>query len=281
MSKLFNNRAAFIALASSLAFAFAACTDSGNGGDNTSPDPVITEQPGDTTVVVGGIATMRALASNALTYKWVHNNTDTVLVGAGILTLSPAELSDSGLYKAVVVGLNGMVVVTNNARLTVIPDTGTDTSYAFATRQFLLDTAVSLVSDCQACHNGDFRGSAGGIPPLAYSDFFMFSRKRTIATVLAGRDDQITVNGLQYQNTMPSFDWLTDVQIAAILTYIRVNFNDSLIVSCDANNLDNDGFATCVKTPRDVSTDSISVAEVAFVRDSLAAAAAKKSVFRH
>jgi mono/diheme cytochrome c family protein len=281
MSKIFNKRVSFLALASTLALAFAAC-DTGNGG-NSDDTPVITSQPKDTTVIVGANASFSVLATNASGsgYKWVRNGTDTVLVGTPILNVDSVTMDDSGdTYKVIVISPTGKTKVSNSAVLRVIT-----VPPALGSRQALIDTGMVLVQNCTGCHGSDLRGHAGGVPPLANSDFFMASRHRTVATILKGREDSIFVNGMPYQSTMPSFDFLTDYEIAGIVTYIRAVKNDSTVVSCDANNLDDNGFAICQKTPRSASaiaTDSVAVSEVTFVRDSLGMpASTKKAVRRH
>ena len=41
-----------------------------------------------------------------------------------------------------------------------------------------------------------------------------------IATILYGNDGPITVNGVQYNGVMPGFAYLTDDEVAAVVTYI-------------------------------------------------------------
>ncbi len=133
---------------------------------------------------------------------------------------------------------------------------------------------------CTSCHGGyedggvwydEGKGDAGSTPPLAYSDFFMAIRLRPVSILLDGYEGSITVNGLEYQGSMPSFgESMEDLDIAGIVTYIRVALNDSTVSGCDPNNLDEDGFATCVRTARDpqeIANDSIAVWEVTNVRN--------------
>lgn len=279
MSKIFNKRASFLALASTLALAFAAC-DTGNGG--TSDDtPIITSQPKDTTVIVGSAASFSVEATNASSYKWIRNSNDTLTVNAPVLNLGSVVLDDSGdTYKVVVISPTGKTKVSNSAVLRVIT-----VPPAPGSRQALIDTGVVLVQNCVNCHGSDLRGNAGSVPPLANSDFFMFDRRRIIATIIKGREDSIFVNGMSYQSTMPSFDFFTDYEIAGIITYIRAVKNDSTVVSCNPSVVDDNGFVVCQKTPRsatEIANDSVAVSEVTAVRDSLGSlASTKKSVRRH
>lgn len=120
-------------------------------------------------------------------------------------------------------------------------------------------------SNCTGCHGSEGRGIAGSVPPHANSDFVMADRLRLVDVLLNGLEDPITVNGMEYDGSMPNFDYLSNFEIAAVLTYIRAALNDSLVVSCDPETFDDDGFAVCVKSPRDpgdIAADSIAVWEV-------------------
>jgi len=88
-----------------------------------------------------------------------------------------------------------------------------------------------FTSSCQACHQADGKGLPNVFPPLAQSDYLMKDKNRAIATVINGLKGEVTVNGKKYNNIMPpqTFD---DVQISAVLTYVRNSFgNKSDIVT--------------------------------------------------
>ena len=72
---------------------------------------------------------------------------------------------------------------------------------------------------CGACHQPSGQGLAGAFPPLAKSDYLMEDRSRAIATVVQGKSGEITVNDEKYNAVMPGMGHLSDVEIAAILTY--------------------------------------------------------------
>ena len=119
------------------------------------------------------------------------------------------------------------------------------------------------------------------VSPVGYSDFFMNNRRKAIATGLNGgkalKDaghDSILVNGIWYEpgSMPPMADLMSDVEIASVLTYIRVVLNDSLTFNCQST-LGNPSTTTCDRNPRDASDiaqDSVAVWEVKEVRDSLA-----------
>lgn len=82
---------------------------------------------------------------------------------------------------------------------------------------------------CFVCHQPDGRGIPEQIPPLASSDFLMntANRERIIRGVLVGQSDEMIVNGKTYKNTMTPLNYLTDEQIADVLTYVRNNWGNS------------------------------------------------------
>jgi hypothetical protein len=131
-------------------------------------------------------------------------------------------------------------------------------------RQVLLDSGQILFTEigCAGCH-GEL-GQGSGAPPLANSDYFMAIRLRPVEIVLRGLSDSILVNGKWYDGYMPTWDFLSDMEVAAILTYLRAGLNDSTVVSCDD--------AGCEKVPRsaaEIANDSIAVWEVKAIRDAL------------
>lgn len=75
---------------------------------------------------------------------------------------------------------------------------------------------------CMACHQIDGRGLPEQYPPLAGSDWVAGSPRRLARIVLHGLHGPIVVNGLPFDNEMPGHgDQLSDLRIAAVLTYIR------------------------------------------------------------
>lgn len=146
-------------------------------------------------------------------------------------------------------------------------------------RSVLLDSGAVAFSTCQGCHNGRGVGTAGVVPPLLHSDFFIAQRMRPARILLMGLPNAIdsvhpiTVNGLEYSDEMPNIaileEW-SNLRIAAVLTYIRSTLNDSTATNCDPDNRDDFGFATCTLVPRPAAAnDSIAVWEVKALRDSL------------
>ncbi len=76
------------------------------------------------------------------------------------------------------------------------------------------------LSNCAACHQPTGTGLAGAFPPLAESDFLTGSRKEVLSTALFGRSGPMTVNGQEYDGVMPSMGYLSDQDLADVLTYV-------------------------------------------------------------
>jgi mono/diheme cytochrome c family protein len=74
---------------------------------------------------------------------------------------------------------------------------------------------------CVTCHQPSGRGMPSAFPPLAGSDFLMSDKARSIDIVLRGLTGAITVDGKPYAATMPSHAFLTDDDVANVLTFVR------------------------------------------------------------
>jgi len=80
---------------------------------------------------------------------------------------------------------------------------------------------------CMSCHQVDGSGVPGTYPPLQKSAWVSGDKIRLINVVLNGLEGEIIVNDETYINSMPKLDYLTDNQIAQVLTFVRQNFNNS------------------------------------------------------
>jgi nitrite reductase (NO-forming) len=78
---------------------------------------------------------------------------------------------------------------------------------------------------CSQCHQAQGQGLPGTFPPLAGSDFLMADEKRAIDIVMNGLRGPIVVNGVTYSSEMPK-PGLTDVEVAAVLTFVRNSFGN-------------------------------------------------------
>jgi mono/diheme cytochrome c family protein len=81
-------------------------------------------------------------------------------------------------------------------------------------------------SICAACHQPTGQGRPNIFPPLAGSDFLNADKSRAIRIIISGRQGEVIVNGLKYNNNMPSFP-LNDGDIANVLTFVYNSFGNS------------------------------------------------------
>lgn len=83
-------------------------------------------------------------------------------------------------------------------------------------------------ANCVSCHLPAGTGLEGAFPPLAGSDYLTGDRSRVISTILYGNQGPITVNGVQYNGEMPGFAYLSDEEVAAVVTYIMRSWGNDL-----------------------------------------------------
>jgi glucose/arabinose dehydrogenase len=80
---------------------------------------------------------------------------------------------------------------------------------------------------CATCHQQDGKGASGRFPPLAATDWVTGDKSRLIDLVLNGLQGSITVNGETYINAMPQHSFLSDEEVANVLSYIRQSFGNN------------------------------------------------------
>ena len=78
---------------------------------------------------------------------------------------------------------------------------------------------------CLACHQADGSGVPSLAPPLIKGIFVGGDKKKLVEIVLNGLQG-VEIKGEYYANPMPAFDYLSDEDIASVLTYIRTNFTN-------------------------------------------------------
>ena len=81
---------------------------------------------------------------------------------------------------------------------------------------------------CGACHQPNGQGLKGAFPPLAGSDYLKKNRKRAIGVILEGLSGEIKVNDVKYNGVMPAMGYLSDDEVAAILTYTTNSWGNEM-----------------------------------------------------
>jgi mono/diheme cytochrome c family protein/glucose/arabinose dehydrogenase len=74
---------------------------------------------------------------------------------------------------------------------------------------------------CAACHQSTGKGLDGLAPPLADSEWVNGDPERIVKVVMHGLRGPIKVKGNNYSYDMPAAGFLSDEQIASVLTYVR------------------------------------------------------------
>lgn len=83
------------------------------------------------------------------------------------------------------------------------------------------------LTNCAACHQANGHGLRGAFPPLAKSDYFGDDNEKAIRATIQGLSGPITVNGTVYNAVMPPMSYLSDQDLADILTYVILSWGNT------------------------------------------------------
>lgn len=84
---------------------------------------------------------------------------------------------------------------------------------------------VAYMRYCASCHLPQGQGDGNRYPPLFGSEWVSGNKTRLIEVVLNGLSGPITVRRKPYDGVMPAHDFLSDEQVAEILTFTRTRLN--------------------------------------------------------
>lgn len=79
---------------------------------------------------------------------------------------------------------------------------------------------------CLACHQMTGDGIKGIYPPLFENETVTGDKSRLIEIILTGMSGEIEVKGIKYNQVMIPHNFLTDKEIADVLTFIRNSFDN-------------------------------------------------------
>ncbi len=82
-------------------------------------------------------------------------------------------------------------------------------------------------ANCGACHQANGEGLKGAFPPLAQSDYIEGKPQALLEATIKGLSGPIVVNGETYNNVMPAVAYLSNEDLAAILTYVQSSWGNS------------------------------------------------------
>lgn len=92
----------------------------------------------------------------------------------------------------------------------------------------LVDGEAIYLSRCMSCHQINGGGIAGVFPPLNGTDWVIGDKGRLIRITLDGLMGETEVQGVVYSGAMPPWkSFLSDDEVAAVLTYIRSAWDNS------------------------------------------------------
>lgn len=97
----------------------------------------------------------------------------------------------------------------------------TETEAEITTDQSLQAGKEVFDTYCMACHMTNGKGAPGMNPPLVDTKYVLGDKERLITIILNGLTDQVEIKGEIYQNIMAPHNFLTNQQIADVLSYIR------------------------------------------------------------
>lgn len=83
-----------------------------------------------------------------------------------------------------------------------------------------------FAANCAACHQADGKGLNRAFPPLADSDYFADDPMKAVNAVLKGLSGPITVNGMQYNAVMPNLSYMSDSDVADVVTFVINSFGN-------------------------------------------------------
>ena len=96
---------------------------------------------------------------------------------------------------------------------------------------------------CASCHKPDGTGVTGTFPPLRKSPRVGGDKNELIRVVLHGLSGPITVDGVQYDLEMPAFNFLSDQEVADVVSYVRSAFGgkDGVVSSAEVRRIRGEG----------------------------------------
>lgn len=95
-------------------------------------------------------------------------------------------------------------------------------------KQYMVEGKRLYHLHCANCHQIDGAGLARLYPPLKHSDYLISNRREAICGIRHGQKGKIIVNGVSFNQEMPSNFNLTNLEIAEIATYVYSEFADTV-----------------------------------------------------
>ncbi len=91
----------------------------------------------------------------------------------------------------------------------------------------IVNGARLFEANCAACHQANGEGLNGAFPPLAASDYIAADPMKAVEAVLNGLSGPITVNGKDYNAVMPNLSYMSDADVADVVTFVVNSFGNT------------------------------------------------------
>lgn len=85
---------------------------------------------------------------------------------------------------------------------------------------------VVYTKNCLSCHFADGGGVPNMNPPLVKTTYVLGDKTKLIKVVLNGFTQNVEIDGETYSNNMAPHNFLSDQEIADVLTYVRNSFGN-------------------------------------------------------
>lgn len=115
----------------------------------------------------------------------------------------------------VLYGCNGSITNTTESK---------SSSSSTVNKEIKVDGKTVYNKHCMECHQENGDGIPNIYPTLKNAEWVGADKDHLVEILINGMTKQIVVNGIKYEDEMPKADYLTNKEIAAVLTYIRINF---------------------------------------------------------
>ncbi len=97
-------------------------------------------------------------------------------------------------------------------------------------KQYVANGRVLYLRFCSNCHQKDGSGLGQLYPPLKDADYLKADVNRTVRIIRYGMEGEIMVNGIKYDQSMPSNPKFTPLDISEITAYIYKEFADTTVL---------------------------------------------------
>jgi mono/diheme cytochrome c family protein len=108
--------------------------------------------------------------------------------------------------------------------LSVVYSCQTEEEIAYA--RYYVNGKGVYENHCQSCHGKNGEGLKALYPPLTDTTFLRTNKDRLACMIRYGISGKMIVNGQEYDAEMPAETHLTDIDIAALITYITNSFGN-------------------------------------------------------